>query len=53
MTYPPLNLDDGEMLEAMMRARELGMATMVHAENSDIIDMYVSSMKGLDVIFRA
>lgn len=39
MTYVPLKLDDGEMLEVMMRARELGMTTMVHAENSDMIDV--------------
>jgi dihydropyrimidinase len=39
MTYVPLKLGDGEMLEVMMRTRELGMTTMVHAENSDMIDM--------------
>jgi dihydropyrimidinase len=39
MTYVPLKLGDGEMLEVMMRARELGMTTMVHAENSDMIDV--------------
>jgi dihydropyrimidinase len=39
MTYVPLKLRDGEMLEVMMKTRELGMTTMVHAENSDMIDM--------------
>lgn len=39
MTYVPLKLGDGEMLEVMMRTGELGMTTMVHAENSDMIDM--------------
>jgi dihydropyrimidinase len=39
MTYVPLKLGDGEMLEVMMRTRELGMTTMVHAENSDMIDL--------------
>jgi len=39
VTYMPLNLGDGEILEVMMRTRELGMTTMVHAENSDMIDM--------------
>lgn len=39
MTYVPLKLGDDEMLEVMMGARQLGMTTMVHAENSDMIDM--------------
>jgi dihydropyrimidinase len=39
MTYVPLKLRDEEMLEVMMKTRELGMTTMVHAENSDMIDM--------------
>lgn len=41
MTYPAMKLGDGDLLEVMMRTRELGMTTMVHAENSDMIDMYV------------
>ena len=41
MTYPALKLSDGEMLEVLMRTRALGMTTMIHAENSDIIDMCV------------
>lgn len=41
MTYVPLKLSDGKMLDVMMRTRQLGMTTMVHAENSDMIDMYV------------
>ncbi len=43
MTYPAMKLGDGDMLEVMMRARELGMTTMIHAENSDMIDMWVVS----------
>ena len=39
MTYPAMKLGDGDLLEVMMRTRELGMTTMVHAENSDMIDM--------------
>lgn len=41
MTYPAMKLGDGDMLEIMMQARELGVTTMIHAENSDMIDMYV------------
>lgn len=39
MTYPAMKLGDGDMLEVLMRTRELGMTTMIHAENSDMIDM--------------
>ena len=42
MTYPAMKLGDGDLLEVMMRTRELGMTTMIHAENSDMIDMYAS-----------
>lgn len=41
MTYPAMKLGDGDMLEIMMQARALGVTTMIHAENSDMIDMYV------------
>ncbi|KAI8253102.1 Dihydropyrimidinase [Colletotrichum sp. SAR 10_98] len=37
MTYEPLKLRDGEILDVMMATRALGMTTMVHAENSDMI----------------
>ncbi|KAF6807556.1 dihydropyrimidinase [Colletotrichum musicola] len=37
MTYDPLKLNDGEILDVMMATRSLGMTTMVHAENSDMI----------------
>ena len=39
MTYLPLKLSDGDMLEVMMKTRELGMTTMIHAENNDMIDL--------------
>ncbi|KAK8213635.1 dihydropyrimidinase [Phyllosticta capitalensis] len=37
MTYDPLKLGDKEMLDVMMATRALGMTTMVHAENADMI----------------
>ncbi|KAK7556639.1 dihydropyrimidinase [Phyllosticta citricarpa] len=37
MTYDPLKLGDKEMLDVMMTTRSLGMTTMVHAENADMI----------------
>lgn len=39
MTYPGKKLGDGQMLDIMMATRELGMTTMIHAENSDMIDL--------------
>jgi dihydropyrimidinase len=39
MTYPAYRLRDREMLDVMMRCREVGMTVMVHAENADMIDM--------------
>jgi dihydropyrimidinase len=39
MTYPGKKLGDGQMLDIMMATRSLGMTTMIHAENSDMIDL--------------
>ncbi|KIY00766.1 uncharacterized protein Z520_03431 [Fonsecaea multimorphosa CBS 102226] len=44
MTYPAFRLGDKEMLEVMMRCREVGMTVMVHAENADMIDMITSRL---------
>ncbi|ORY68460.1 uncharacterized protein BCR38DRAFT_132705 [Pseudomassariella vexata] len=37
MTYEPMKLGDGDIFEIMMRARSLGITTMIHAENNDMI----------------
>lgn len=37
MTYEPLRLGDADLFQVMLRARRLGITTMVHAENSDMI----------------
>lgn len=39
MTYEPLKLGDDHLMEVMMRARTLGMTTMIHCENSEMIEM--------------
>ncbi|KAK6375798.1 hypothetical protein LTS17_007620 [Exophiala oligosperma] len=44
MTYPAMKLGDGDMLEIMMQARALGVTTMIHAENSDMIDLITSRL---------
>ncbi|KAG0699978.1 hypothetical protein DFH29DRAFT_990580 [Suillus ampliporus] len=38
MTYKPMRLLDYQILDVMYSARKLGITTMVHAENADIID---------------
>lgn len=37
MTYDPLKLADREILDIMVATRKLGITTMVHAENHDMI----------------
>ncbi len=37
-----LRLPDGEIFQAMRIAKELGMLTMLHAENGDVIDVLVA-----------
>ncbi len=36
-----LRLQDGEIFQALRRARELGLLTMLHAENGDVIEVLV------------
>ncbi|CAG8394431.1 unnamed protein product [Penicillium salamii] len=38
MTYQPLKLGDGDLFNVMLRARQLGITTMIHCENNDIIE---------------
>lgn len=41
MTYDPLKLSDEDILGVMMTTRSLGMTTMVHAENHDMVKMII------------
>ncbi|KAH8892651.1 D-hydantoinase [Thozetella sp. PMI_491] len=45
MTYDPLKLNDREMLYVMMRCRSLGMTTMIHAENADMISLIIEGLQ--------
>ena len=45
MTYDPLKLGDGELLDVMMTTRDLGMTTMVHAENHDMVSMIIKRLE--------
>lgn len=50
MTYQPLKLGDADLFNIMMRTRSLGITTMIHAENNDIIEQitkYGSDMLSL------
>ena len=44
MTYPANKLTDRNMLDIMLTTRSLGMTTMIHAENSDMIDLITQSL---------
>jgi len=41
MTYEARKVSDRDMLEIMIRTRKLGMTLMVHAENDDMVQLYV------------
>ncbi|CAI7574774.1 unnamed protein product [Penicillium glandicola] len=45
MTYEPLKLTDRQMLEVMLSCRRLGMTTMIHAENSDMISVIIDGLE--------
>ncbi|CAK7262730.1 hypothetical protein SEPCBS119000_000132 [Sporothrix epigloea] len=44
MTYLPLRLGDGDLFSIMLAARQLGVTTMVHAENHDIVDQIMQRL---------
>ncbi|OQU98893.1 hypothetical protein CLAIMM_04605 [Cladophialophora immunda] len=45
MTYKPLILRDSEILQLMTATRRLGMTTMIHAENHDMIAFIIESLE--------
>lgn len=45
MTYERLQLRDRQILDIMMAARQLGITTMIHAENSDIISLITERLE--------
>lgn len=45
MTYKALQLRDGEMLDVLLRARETGITTMVHAENGDVLEWMTARLE--------
>ncbi|VUC31693.1 unnamed protein product [Clonostachys rosea] len=45
MTYEPLKLTDKDLLHVMLACRKLGMTTMIHAENSDMISLVIEGLE--------
>jgi dihydropyrimidinase len=45
MTYEPYKLGDRQLLDVMLACRALGMTTMIHAENSDMIAMVIERLE--------
>lgn len=45
MTYEPLRVTDRQILDIMHAMRSLGMTTMIHAENSDMIALVTESLE--------
>ena len=48
MTYQPLRLGDREILDVMESTRRLGMTTMVHAENAEMIEWMTEKLVARD-----
>lgn len=45
MTYEPMKLNDRELLSILMSCKQLGMTTMIHAENHDMIAMIIEGLE--------
>ncbi|KAK2008591.1 D-hydantoinase [Colletotrichum eremochloae] len=45
MTYDRYKLSDKDLLSIMMSCRKLGMTTMIHAENADMIDVVIQGLE--------
>ncbi|MCJ1486677.1 hypothetical protein MMC06_006855, partial [Schaereria dolodes] len=45
MTYDIMKLCDREILNIMVATRKLGMTTMIHAENHDMIDLIIETLE--------
>ncbi|PNS14984.1 hypothetical protein CAC42_2213 [Sphaceloma murrayae] len=45
MTYDTMKLSDAEVLSVLMTCRSLGMTTMIHAENHDMISMIIAGLE--------
>lgn len=56
LTYKHMRISDREFLHALLKARELGMVVLVHAENGDLVDFFTDQLEaqGLtDPLYKA
>jgi len=45
LTYKHMRISDDQFLRALLRARELGMVALVHAENGDLVDFFTEQLE--------
>jgi dihydropyrimidinase len=56
LTYKHMRISDDQFLRALLKARELGMVALVHAENGDLVDFFTEQLeaRGLtDPMYKA
>ncbi|KAI6792996.1 hypothetical protein KC361_g6434 [Hortaea werneckii] len=44
LTYEHMKISDSQVLTALLKARELGMVALVHAENGDLVDFFTDEL---------
>ena len=45
LTYEHMRISDKQFLRALLKARELGMVALVHAENGDLVDFFTEQLE--------
>jgi dihydropyrimidinase len=45
LTYKHMRISDDQFLRALLKARELGMVALVHAENGDLVDFFTEQLE--------
>jgi dihydroorotase-like cyclic amidohydrolase len=45
LTYKHMRISDNQFLRALLKARELGMVALVHAENGDLVDFFTEQLE--------
>ncbi|KAI5247871.1 D-hydantoinase [Aureobasidium subglaciale] len=45
LTYKHMRISDHQFLHALLKARELGMIALVHAENGDLVDFFTEQLE--------
>jgi dihydropyrimidinase len=50
MTYEALQLRDNQILDVLLRARETGITTMIHAENGDVLSWMTKQLEDRNLV---